>query len=332
MQAHEVEMREQLDFIWLEFTARCNLECVHCYADSGPERPLAEGMTLDDWIGTLNQAAAMGCKRVQFIGGEPTLHPDLPRLIEHARSIGYEQVCVYTNGTHFTETLKEVFVANHVSLAFSVYGSSGEVHDQVTQRNGSFAKTDRALRWAVQAGLAMRVGVIEMAANAHEVRRTEHLLHEMGVNVVHVDRLRGLGRGSQERPTGPKLKELCGRCGNGKVCVSSNGEIYPCVFARFAPLGHIREERLATVFGGHQLREFREALIDAHGAPLQVESRPAGKKPLNEHLALACSPEQPAPPCSPETDPGPCNPERDPGPCSPEKTSYTPGTFPVNFY
>lgn len=341
MQAHDTGIREQLDFIWLELTARCNLECVHCYADSSPERPLSEGMTLQDWIGALNQAAALGCKKVQFIGGEPTLHPGLPRLIEHARSIGYEQVCVYTNGTHFTETLKEVFLANRVSLAFSVYGSSGEVHDQVTQRKGSFAKTDRALRWAVQAGLAIRAGVIEMAANSHDVHQSEQMLHEAGVNLVHVDRLRGLGRGSQERPPQSKLKELCGRCGNGKVCVSSNGEIYPCVFARFAALGHIKEEGLATVFGGQSLQEFRGALIDAHGAALQVDSRSNRNAPLDHHGALACSPEQPAPPCSPEIDPGPCNPEipppdcnpeRDPGPCNPDKTAFRRGRIPANLF
>lgn len=307
---------ERLDFIWLELTGRCNLECVHCYADSGPERPLSEGMEFEDWIGALDEAAALGCRKVQFIGGEPTLYPGLPRLIEHARGIGYEQVCVYTNGTHFTEALKTVFVAHKVSLAFSVYGASGEVHDQITQRGGSFEKTDRAIRWAVEAGLAVRAGVVEMDANAHDMPRTRRMLDEAGVHAVNVDRLRGLGRGAGERPPQRKLKELCGRCGNGKVCVSVSGEIYPCVFARFAALGQIKDGGLGAAFGGTPLREFREALIDSHGVARKTGLRASNCSP--EEPAGDCNPEKPAGDCNPEKPAGDCNPEKPAGDCNPE--------------
>ncbi|WP_266170991.1 radical SAM/SPASM domain-containing protein [Dyella subtropica] len=307
MQAQVTVTRERLDFIWLELTARCNLECVHCYADSGPKRPLSEGMNLADWFDALDQAAALGCKKVQFIGGEPTLYPGLPALIGHARKLGYEHVCVYTNGTHFSEDLKAVFLQHRVNLAFSVYGSTGAVHDQVTRRNGSFDKTDRALRWAVDAGLPVRASIIAMKANAHDVHEAEQRLREAGVAAVHVDRLRGLGRGSHERSSQPPLKELCGRCRDGKVCVSSDGEIYPCVFARFASLGHVSRGGLSAAFGGQALRDFRDALIEAHSAAIP--------RALN---ASMCSPEQPAPPCTPERDPGQCGPEIDPGPCGPE--------------
>lgn len=316
MQYQETEVRERLDFIWLELTGRCNLECVHCYADSGPERPLSEGMELEHWIGALDEAAALGCRRVQFIGGEPTLYPGLPRLIEHARNIGYEQVCVYTNGTHFTDTLKAAFLANRVSLAFSVYGSSGDVHDQVTLRSGSFEKTEHAIRWAVEAGLEVRAGVVEMGVNAHDMPRTKRMLEDVGVRAINVDRLRGLGRGSGERPAQPELKELCGRCGEGKVCVSSSGEIYPCVFARFSALGQFKDGGLGAAFGGAPLREFREALIDSYAtAPAR---RP--RTSLNR-LQDDCNPETPPGDCNPEKKPPDCNPEIPQGPCTPEKAA-----------
>jgi MoaA/NifB/PqqE/SkfB family radical SAM enzyme len=297
---------ERLDFIWLELTGRCNLECVHCYADSGPRRPLAEGMDTEDWLAALDQAAALGCRKVQFIGGEPTLHPGLPQLIRHARERGYEQVCVYTNGTHFTEALKTVFLEQRVSLAFSIYGSSSEVHDSVTLRRGSFARTERAWRWAVGAGLPVHVGVIAMQANAHEVAETERRLRAAGVGSVYVDRLRGFGRGARERPGEPQLRELCGRCGDRKLCIGSDGKIHPCTFARSVVLGRAARDGLARALGGPLLHEFRHALIDAH-----AHSDPRA----------ACAPEEPAPPCTPERDPGPCNPEIPPPDCQPEKPS-----------
>jgi MoaA/NifB/PqqE/SkfB family radical SAM enzyme len=333
---------ERLDFIWLELTGRCNLECVHCYADSHPGLPLDDGMREEDWVGALDEAAALDCRRVQFIGGEPTLHPALPRLIAHARRAGYREVAVFTNGTRFTDALKSVFVEHHVSLAFSIYGSSGAVHDRVTLRSGSFDRTAAAMRWALEAGLPVRAGVISMEENAEDAELVRRLLRDAGIP-VHLDHLRGMGRGSASRPAASPLKELCGRCGNGKVCVSVTGEIYPCVFARFAPLGHARREGLAAAFSGAGLRGFREALFEA------LPNAPAGGHDVLPQGAT-CSPEEPAGPCNPETPPGPCNPETPPGPCSPEipppdctpeqpscavcgpeTTAHAKGTFPLRF-
>ena len=50
-----------LSFLWLEITAKCNLECVHCYSDSGPRRQLLGDMALDDWLNILRDAASLGC-------------------------------------------------------------------------------------------------------------------------------------------------------------------------------------------------------------------------------------------------------------------------------
>jgi MoaA/NifB/PqqE/SkfB family radical SAM enzyme len=66
------------NLIWLEITGRCQRECVHCYAASGPGS--SHGiMTEWDWCRVIDQAAALGVRMVQFIGGEPTLHPGCRR-------------------------------------------------------------------------------------------------------------------------------------------------------------------------------------------------------------------------------------------------------------
>ncbi|MGH3779149.1 MAG: radical SAM protein [Pseudonocardiaceae bacterium] len=61
-----------LSFVWLEITGKCQLECVHCYADSGPQGTHGT-MTTEDWVVVIGQAAALGTRMIQFIGGEPTL-------------------------------------------------------------------------------------------------------------------------------------------------------------------------------------------------------------------------------------------------------------------
>ncbi|MBV9159963.1 MAG: radical SAM protein [Pseudonocardiales bacterium] len=64
----------------LEITGFCQLKCKHCYADSSPESDHGT-MTADDWERVIDDAQALSVDTVQFIGGEPTLYPELPRLV-----------------------------------------------------------------------------------------------------------------------------------------------------------------------------------------------------------------------------------------------------------
>jgi MoaA/NifB/PqqE/SkfB family radical SAM enzyme len=70
----------RLRFLSLEITGRCQLTCPsHCYAQAGPTRDHGS-MTGDDWHRVLDEAVVLGTTTVEFIGGEPTRHPDFTRL------------------------------------------------------------------------------------------------------------------------------------------------------------------------------------------------------------------------------------------------------------
>ncbi len=58
-------------FLELEITGFCQLKCVHCYAESGPHGGHGT-MTAEDWEKVIDQAAEIGIRMIQFIGGEPT--------------------------------------------------------------------------------------------------------------------------------------------------------------------------------------------------------------------------------------------------------------------
>src|SRR5580692_1831179 len=90
----------ELEFAWLELTNRCNLRCIHCYAQSGPLEGETDILSEEDYSLLLKQIHQLGCRKVQFIGGEPTLNKSLPYLIEKARLEGFEFVEVFTNLTH----------------------------------------------------------------------------------------------------------------------------------------------------------------------------------------------------------------------------------------
>lgn len=88
-------MAAALSFLWLEITGKCQLACGHCYADSGP-RGTHGVMRTSDWFRVIDEARELRVPATQFIGGEPTLHPHLPKLVERAVASGIE-VEIYSN-------------------------------------------------------------------------------------------------------------------------------------------------------------------------------------------------------------------------------------------
>lgn len=246
-----------LDFLWLEITRSCNLTCSHCYAGSGPDVPLIERMGLSDWQGVLEDSRAVGCRRMQFIGGEPTLHPDLPLLIEHARKIGFREIEVFTNASRLPDDLLGVFRRFKIRIASSFYSADPETHNRITGRQGSFDRTVGGLRKLIESKIPLRVGVISLDQDAAQLRQTKRFLRRLGVRSIEVDQVRGIGRGHAFVPKARPESELCGHCWSGKLCIDANGNAYPCVFSRFSPVGNVLAGGLADVLKGGQLAAFR---------------------------------------------------------------------------
>jgi len=287
--------QNSVKFLWLELTRQCNLECTHCYEESSPRQPLLGSMTVQDWKRALDQAANISTTDVQFVGGEPTLYPHLEELIAYADELG---MCseVYTNGIKITPVMWTMFQRYNVALAFSYYSKIEAEHDAITGRRGSHARTRAAIIRAQSLKLKMRVGVIQMPSMSNEgINMTVQELHELGIEQVGVDRMRGIGRGvvDFEVKRNP-FKELCGSCGDNKLAIDNNGNVHPCIMSKFMKLGHI-SAGLHSMINGSRLSQFREDLLEAHP----------------ERTMDECIPDSGGPPCSPACCPntvGDCSP------------------------
>jgi MoaA/NifB/PqqE/SkfB family radical SAM enzyme len=246
-----------LSFLWLEITAKCNLECNHCYADSSPREDMFGLMKLEDWLTVLRDAAELGCRQVQFIGGEPTLHPDLPRMIAFASSIGYSMIEVFTNCTVMNASLIDTFVKHSVHIAISFYSDDSKTHDSITNRHGSFERTLANVRRLVASKLPIRAGIIETPNNPAHSERAKRLLASNGVSDIRIDQQRKMGRAAQDLHQLDPMKELCGECWKGKLCITPSGQAYPCVFSRFAHIGNVKAGGIQNILYDIRLARFR---------------------------------------------------------------------------
>jgi MoaA/NifB/PqqE/SkfB family radical SAM enzyme len=87
--------------VW-NITRTCNLRCVHCYNDSGLEKPCNE-ITTAKAKEVIDDLAAFDVPSILFSGGEPLMRPDLLELIEYAVGKGLRTV-ISTNGTLIART------------------------------------------------------------------------------------------------------------------------------------------------------------------------------------------------------------------------------------
>lgn len=272
----------------LEITGACQLQCTQCFAESGPNG--AHGrMTADDWRRVIWEAAAMGAREVQLIGGEPTMHPAWIELADHALDLGLE-VEIYSNLFSVRPGWWDVFARQGVKLATSYYSDRAGEHDAITTRPGSHARTRANIAEAMRRGVSLRVGIVSVlpTQRVDEARRE---LEALGVTKIRLDRTRRLGRAAPSG-RGADATELCGRCGHGQVAVLPSGEVAPCVMARWLTTGNVRERGLAAVLSGVAWAEAVSSIpAHAHGSPCDPDCKPASDSgDCSPAEQIACDP------------------------------------------
>lgn len=158
---------------------KCNIQCVFCYYRDNLNAPNRD---FTEIVADLDYAYKRGVREIDFSGGEPTVHPELPRLIAQAKALGMERVCIISNGWRLAErpylrTLKE---AGLDEVLFSLHGPSAEIHDTLTATAGSFARITRAMENAAAEGVTLRTNTVVNTLNYRVLGELGRLVAGLG--------------------------------------------------------------------------------------------------------------------------------------------------------
>ncbi|MFH0812995.1 MAG: radical SAM protein [Pseudomonadota bacterium] len=195
-EARDLQAPYRPDFLWLELTRRCNLRCLHCYAEAG--KNIKDGsLSTDDYKRIIKQASRLGFKSIQFTGGEATLHPDLMELLKYVKESGYEFIELYTNAFNLPNGLIDFVAQNGIKIATSFYSHQSKTHDRITRRKGSFEQTAGNIPKMVKLKIPLRVGIIKLRYNQNDTEKARACLISLGVDSksIEVDTVRPSGRG-----------------------------------------------------------------------------------------------------------------------------------------
>ena len=283
-----------LHFAWLEITGKCPLQCSFCYAGSSPQGTHGT-MTHQEWLQSIDQVRDAGAEMVQFIGGEPTMHPGLPEFVDRALNNDMK-VEVYSNLAHVSDNLWQVFTQDGVQLATSYFSSDPAEHDAITMNRGSHARTKANIQLAIEKGVDLRVGLIH-ALNEQDTSEALDELLVMGIDSTNIgyDNVRGVGRGAHDQEKEPCLDELCGHCSDGVIAILPNGDVQPCVFSRWDALtvGNVQEMPLADILRSERFAQIQSDLV-AGFAKRAIEMCRPGCSPHNGCAPIQCNPCAPA--------------------------------------
>jgi radical SAM protein with 4Fe4S-binding SPASM domain len=155
----------------LEATARCNLDCRHCYISrpAGDKAAKKSELGVDEISRIGAEAAARGAVWCLITGGEPLLRKDFFELYQALLSKGL-LLSLFTNATLVTDEHIRFFKKFPPrDIEVTVYGVTRETYERVTQTPGSFAAFMRGLDRLLGSGITIRLKAMALRSNKHEL-------------------------------------------------------------------------------------------------------------------------------------------------------------------
>jgi radical SAM protein with 4Fe4S-binding SPASM domain len=267
--------------IQLDITQACTERCRHCYV---PEyNPIF--LSYDKICEVLDEFRGMGGIHVSLSGGECMMHKDIIKIIKAIRERDCT-VALLSNLTVCSDAIIDALVEADATVQVSLYSMSPAIHDEVTRRKGSWLETINAIMQLRAAQIPVKIScpclrinykdypaVLKFADSLKMDAQTDFII--MGkqdcdtsnlCNRLTLDEtrvlledviLKAIPMNSEYFSPGKKeqmlsseewcKRKVCGACVNS-LCLSANGEYYPCPGFAGVVLGNCHVDTLHDVW------------------------------------------------------------------------------------
>lgn len=251
--------------VGLLITERCDVECDHCWFDSGPHRE--NTMKAEEGVDYIDQAGEIpSVEWISITGGEPFLYPELlESSVRHASKRGLRTECVTNCFWADSEEKAEETLGGLVEAGLDVINVSA---DDFHQRHIPFERVLNCYNAAMGLGIKTVVMCAAAKSSALRAKTVKRLLGGGDIQILRAGDPRPtasavivetgftpVGRGAhiprdewltEENPVGGPCDMVLRDIG-----VSPSGRVLPCCsaasLAEEACLGSAREESLVEI-------------------------------------------------------------------------------------
>ena len=129
-----------IEYLRISVTDRCNFRCLYCMPQAGLEwLPRSDMLSYEEIATIVSELAPLGLRRIRITGGEPTLRPDIERLIAMIRSIPeIEDISLSTNGVRLPDLARRLREAGLDRVNMSADSLQPERIKAIARRNIEF--------------------------------------------------------------------------------------------------------------------------------------------------------------------------------------------------
>ncbi len=164
--------------VFFHILTACNLSCQHCYINKEQHGSTTLSKErIAEWLKLFSDPQKK--TNLILLGGEPTLHPDLPFAVKTAVQLGYHSITIDTNGFLHHDFLNKINPKEAV-ISFRLDRPTASVNDPIRGR-GVFDVCTVNIRKAVKAGFEVSLIYTVSSMNISHLSKMPDLLRELGV-------------------------------------------------------------------------------------------------------------------------------------------------------
>ena len=162
----------------IELTARCNMNCVHCYLQ---EHHTEAELSFAKVIEILDILYDKGIIFITLTGGEIFTRKDFVSIYLYAKKKGF-LVELFSNGELVTDEMIEIFKKYPpVMIDISIYGACEETYRKVTGKANAFEKVVSNCRKLQEAGIRISLRTPVLTLTANEVEKMKDIADDIGI-------------------------------------------------------------------------------------------------------------------------------------------------------
>jgi len=129
-----------IEYLRISVTDRCNFRCLYCMPMEGLSwLPKNDILSYEEITSVVQQLAPLGLRRLRITGGEPTIRPDIERLIAMLKAVPQvEDIALSTNGVRLPDLAQPMREAGLDRVNISVDSLRSDRIVAIARRNLGF--------------------------------------------------------------------------------------------------------------------------------------------------------------------------------------------------
>jgi GTP 3',8-cyclase len=125
-----------IHYLRISVTDHCNMRCIYCMPEDIQFRPSEELLSSDEIIRLANIFVSMGVDKIRLTGGEPTVHPDIVKIVKQIRANpSVKWITMTTNGVRLEKLAQPLKEAGLNRVNVSLDTTDRETFKKITLRD-----------------------------------------------------------------------------------------------------------------------------------------------------------------------------------------------------